>query len=339
MQHYPMLGLDVAKKTVQVCLLEASGVHRSVSIANSETGFRKLEAWLAPYRLDTVTVCLEATNVYGAAVSLFCYEREATVYMMNPLQVASYMRLELRRVKTDKTDAEAIAQCGLALVHRIQPWKPLPEYYQELRDLVRHLYDLTRSRARVKNQMEKARYLTSAATPVLRRALRSELAFYTKAIETLHTEIAACIERHEELRQRYERLRSAPGIGPVSALTLMAEVPDIRRFASPKQLAAFAGLTPRIRHSGERQPLSQPISKIGSARLRRVLYMAALSAKRSNPHLREFAQRLQLRHAKKPKVVSIAVARKLLHLAYALDKHQNHFNPNYQKIHLVPGTV
>ncbi len=334
-----MLGLDVAKKTLQACIVEESGEPRSTSVSNTEAGFRKLAAWLAPHSIDTMTVCLEATNVYGAAVTTFFYERQATVYVANPLQVAKFMGAELRRVKTDKADAEAIAHFAIALSHRLRPWKPLPAHYQELRDLVRHLYDLTRSHSRIQNQLEKAAFLTSAAAPAVTQALQSELSFYEQAITTMHTQIAACIKRHDDLRHRYALLTSAKGIGPITALTLMAEVPDMQQFHSPKQLAAYAGLTPRIRHSGDRQPISQPISKVGSARLRRVFYMAALTAKKHNPSVSEFAHRLQHERGKKPKVVIIAVARKLLHLAFAMEKHQTPFDPNYQKLQLTPGTV
>lgn len=337
MQNYPILGLDISKETLDACLLEAAGTHRSVHVQNTPAGFRKLVSWLAPYTLDAVTVCLEATNVYGVAVTTFFYKRQATVYVVNPAAVSHFMHSELRRVKTDKADAEAIAH--FALTHRLQPWQPQPEHYQELRDLVRRLYALTKSRVRIQNRMEKVQYLTSAARTVLLTSLKEELHFYTLAIKKLYRSITSCLERHADLHERFALLTSAPGVGPVTALTVMAELPNIEQFSSAKQVAAYAGLTPRIRHSGKHRPDSQPISKIGNAQLRHALYMSALTAKRSNEHLRNVARRLRDERGKKPKVVIIAIARRLLHLLYAMEKHQAPFDPNYHKLQLTPGTV
>jgi transposase len=339
MQNYPMVGLDVSKQTLDVFLLEASGDHRTTTVRNTEAGFTKLQAWLAPYSIEQITLCLEATNVYSVAVSTFFYEQQATVYLANPSQVAAFMRTELRRVKTDTADAESIAHFAVAVAHRLRPWQPLPEQYQELRDLVRHLHELTRSRARVKNRREKTGYLTSAAASLIKSSITKEIEFYDRAIKALRRTIQKCLDRYPELSGRYNLLRSAPGIGPISAVTIMAEIPNMRQFASAKQLAAYAGLTPRIRHSGLHQPASQPISKIGNAQLRSICYMAALTAKKHNAPLNALAHRLLIEHHKKPKVVVIAVARKMLHLLYAMEKQQIPFNENYQNCQLSTGTI
>jgi transposase len=339
MQKYPIVGLDVSKQTLDVFLLEASGDHRTTTVRNSEAGFRKLQEWLAPHPIESMTVCLEATNVYSFAVSTFFYEQQATVYLANPSQVAAYMRTELRRVKTDIADAESIAHFAVALAHRLRPWQPMPEQYQELRDLVRYLHELTRSRARVKNRREKTRYLTSATASLIKSSITKEIEFYDRSIKVLHRAIKKCLDRYPDLSGRYNLLRSAPGIGPISAVTIMAEIPNMRQFQSARQLAAYAGLTPRIRHSGKHQPVSQSISKIGNAQLRSTCYMAALTAKRHNAPMTAFSHRLQIEHHKKPKVVVIAVARKLLHLLYAMEKHQMPFNENYQNCQLSAGTI
>src|SRR5512140_1343660 len=278
-QNYPILGIDVSKRKLDACLLGATGDTASVQVPNTAAGFKKLKVWLVRHRTEQVTVALESTNVYSAGVSLFFYEQGATVYLANPAQVHAYMHSELRRAKTDKADAQAIARFAAALADRLRPWQPLPAHYQELRHLVRHLCELVRSRARVKNRIEKGSYLSSAAAASIRRSLRVELAFYDRTLRTLLTEIRKYLQPYPDLTGRFELLTSVPGVGQMTALTFMAEIPDVRQFASAKQLAAYAGVTPRIRHSGQHTPLSQPISKVGNARLRRAFYMAALTAK------------------------------------------------------------
>lgn len=336
-QNYPLLGIDVSKATLDICLRLETGKQLFLTVKNTSQGYAKLANWLERQEAAPSAVCLEATNSYGVGIALFCYERAMTVYLVNPSQVHAFMGAELRRVKTDKADAALLADFAVAMAHKLQPWKPLPEQYQELRELVRHLHQLIDNRARAKTHMEKIDYLMSAAKPHIVRSLKAELQHYEKEIKLILKDIQQCLRTHEELQGRYELLLSAPGVGPMTALTFMTEVPDIRQFASAKQLAAYAGVTPRIRHSGTRMPSSQPISKIGNARLRKAFYMAALTAKRFNQSIVGFARRLQ--QHKKPKVVTIAVERKLIHLLYAMEKNQRPFDPKYQHQLAMTGTI
>jgi transposase len=335
-QNYPLLGIDVSKLKLDACILFEDGQHVSQTVKNTPEGYATLAAWMKQLGVTPSAACLEATNSYSMGIALFLYEHAMTVYLVNPLQVHSFMRAELRRVKTDKADAALLADFVAAMGSKLRPWQPLPEHYQELRDLVRYLHELTRSKARVKTRMEKVNYLTSAAKTPISRSMNANLRHYVKEIRLIKKAIQDCLRAHEELRGRYALLTTAPGVGPVVALTFMAEVPNILQFPSAKQLASYAGVTPKIRHSGSRTPGSQPISKIGNARLREAFFMASLTAKRYNQSMTTFAERL--RDHKKPIVINVAVMRKLLHLLYAMEKNNRPFDPNYQKIAPMTGT-
>ena len=145
------------------------------------------------------------------------------------------MRAELRRAKTDKADAEVIANFIAAMSKKLHPWHPLPEHYQELRDLVRYLHDLTEDRAAVYNRMEKIEYVTSKAKARILRSLKADLAHYEKEIRMIKKDIQACLRKHQDLTNRDELLTSAPGIGEITALTFMAEVPRIEQCSCAKQ--------------------------------------------------------------------------------------------------------
>jgi transposase len=338
---YPILGIDVSKAKLDGCLLDAEGNHTSVQVKNTTAGLKALAHWLEQRSVTELTVCLESTNVYGAAVALFFHERHqhnqscATVILANPTAVHAYMRAKMQRAKTDKADAALIAHYARAMAETLRPWHPLPSSYDELRDLVRLLQDLTRCRARAKNRMEKLAYITSTAKIRIQRSVRADLAHYEKETRLVTNDIRKCIQKNEAMQQRYQLVTSAPGIGFVTAVTFMAEVPNIHQFAHAKQLAAFAGVTPRVSQSGQRQPTSQPISKMGNARLRRAFFMASLSARQYNKGITVCAQN----HAsKKPMVLQLAVARKLLHLLYAMEKYQRPFDQNYQNRGLAMGT-
>jgi transposase len=333
--NYPILGIDISKATLDSCLLLAEGMQASVQVKNTPAGLKTLARWVKQQTVLDTTVCLEATNVYGAAVALFFHERQQTIILANPMAVHAYMRAKMQRAKTDKADAALIASYARAMAETLRPWHPLPATYEQLRDLVRLLHDLTQCRARVKNRMEKIAYLTSAAKTRVERSVRADLAHYEKEIRIVTKDIQACIHNDEAMQRRFQLITSAPGIGFVTAITFMAEVPNIHQFAHAKQLAAFAGVTPRVTQSGQRQPASQPISKMGNARLRRAFFMASLSARQYNKAITVCTQN---RASKKPMVLQLAVARKLLHLLYAMEIHQTPYNPQYQKLHTITGT-
>ena len=134
------------------------------------------------------------------------------------------------------------------------------------------------------------------------------------------------------MRQQCDLLVSIPGIGQWTAARLLAELPQWKSLAGPRQAAAHAGLTPRHHQSGTSVRGASHLAKTGSSRLRRALYMPALVAIRSNPLLKAFAERLRLA-GKAPKQIICAVMRKLLHIAYGVLKHAQPFDPNYLTTH------
>jgi transposase len=338
-KNYPILGIDVSKKQLDVCVLQADEQRMSLKVNNTPAGFEKLMQWLKKKNVEPVAAGLESTGVYSMGIAVSLHEQGMVVYLANPSQVHSYMRAEMRRAKTDKADAEAIANFIASMSKKLHPWEPIPEHYQELRDLVRYLHEITRSRATIKNRMDKMDYMTSKAKERVRKLIEADLAHYNKQISSIKKDIHKCIRKHPDLTCRYERITTAPGIGEITAVTYMSEVPNVKVFSCAKKLVAYTGISPRISHSGIRHPESQPISKMGNATLRQIVYMGALTAKWHNPNMTGFATRLRDEGKKKPKVVTVAVARKLLHLLYAMDKNQTSFDPNYQKKHLLKGTI
>ncbi len=124
-----------------------------------------------------------------------------------------------------------------------------------------------------------------------------------------------------------ELLETIPGIATQTATTLLAEIVHLRNYKNARQVAAYAGLSPRLRESGTSGKCSR-LSKTGNSRVRKALFMPAISAKRHNPVLRQFSERLARRG--KPKMAIIgAVMRKLLHLAFGVLKTRKPFDPNH----------
>lgn len=165
--------------------------------------------------------------------------------------------------------------------------------------------------------------LEKASSSVVRADLERTLSFLKGRLAELEGALLEAVERDPQWRERSALLTSAPGVGPITALTLLADLPELGS-VSDKEAAALMGIAPMNRDSGRSRGHRRTIG--GRARVRKVLYMAALTASRYNPTLRAFYQRL--RAAGKPaKVAIVAVMHKLLVHLNAMIKHHQAWQP------------
>ena len=134
------------------------------------------------------------------------------------------------------------------------------------------------------------------------------------------------IDSHPILREQRELLVSIPGIGETTAAKFLAEILDVKLYESARQLAAFAGLAPRLHESGRSVRKRARLSKVGAPRLRKALYFPAISAMRHNPQVRALSLRLKER-GKCPMQVIGAAMRKLVHIAFGVLKNGERFKP------------
>lgn len=147
-------------------------------------------------------------------------------------------------------------------------------------------------------------------------------------IDNTQQKIDKLISSSEQLNQDIEYMQTIPGIGKKTAVTILAEVPNIRNFSNARALAAFAGLTPKHCSSGTSINKKSKISKIGSSKLRNALYFPAMSSMRCNHDMIKFVQKLRNK-GKNGKVIVIAIMRKLLHLVFGLLKNNSSFKYNF----------
>jgi len=196
-------------------------------------------------------------------------------------------------------------------------WAPPPPEVQELQALCRRLEALKADRTRELNRKQSG--LTSVTVLA---TIEDHIAFLDGQIADLKQGIKDLIDRHPDLREQYDLLTTIPGIGPQTAAHFLAEVPDISRFESAGELAAYAGLTPYQHDSGSSVHRPGRLVKIGNSRFRTAFYMPALAA------IFALVERLRA-NGKKPMTIVGAVMRKLVHLAYGVLKHRQPFDPNY----------
>jgi transposase len=316
------LGIDISKDKFDVCLLTREKAYQR-EFDNCPSGFENLRKFLGRFTSDPLHACMEATGRYGESLSEFLYQTGCKVSVVNPARIKSYGASKLRRNKTDKADSALIAQ----YCQREDPslWSPAPESFTGLQSLTRRLDDLQGILL-----MEQNRLKSGEKNREVIESLEAHLKVLAEMIEETKEAIQSHIEKHPNLKRDQELLVTIPGIGKLTAAKILGEVRDIRDFTSARQLAAYAGLTPRNCFSGTSVHKKARMSKTGNVNLRKSVYMSAISAKKYNPIISAFYQRLLSRGL--PKMAAIGAAmRKLLHLVFGILKSGKPFDPDFLK--------
>lgn len=310
------VGIDVAKRTLAVVVLLAEGKQRQKHCANTSSGHAELVRWLARYA-PAAPIGLEATGGYQEAVAIALHDAGFRVSVLNPQAIAAYAASQLRRAKTDPTDAAVIAHD--VRTQAPSAWTPPPPELRQLQALVRRLDALLEMRTQELNRLDHA-------AAIIRPSITATIDHLDRQITAVKRQIANHIDQHPSLRAQRDLLQSIPGIGSTTAAIVLGELLQIQRFASARQCAAFTGLVPYVRQSGASIRGRGAIGKLGCSRLRKALYFPALTAMRCNPPLRRFAARLEA--AGKPKLVIIAaVMRKLVHQIFGVLRSNRVFDP------------
>jgi transposase len=314
------IGIDVSKDTLDACLPPADGKPRSRVFPNDGPGHAALRAWAAAHG-PAPGFCLESTGTYGAALATTLAEAGYHVSVVNPARVKYAGLMRGQGNKTDQADARLIAE--YATRERPPAWRPAPAEVQELQALVRRRDDLRGLGAR-----EKGRLAAPGLTRAARQSIARTVAFLEKEADRLQRQASGLIAASAALRADCALLESIPGVGTATAHTLLAELPAPDCFASAQQAAAYAGLAPREYRSGTSVRKCTRLSKAGNARLRRALYLPALTAIRFNPLLKALFERLVAAGKARMSAVG-ACMRKLLMIAYGVLKHRAPFDPSW----------
>lgn len=309
MEAIPVVGLDVAKAWIDVCVLPERAQWR---VTQSLAGLRRLAERLLALAPSRIVV--EATGGYEHGLVDALGAAGLPVVVVNPRRVRQFGRASGQLAKSDRLDALLLARYG----QQVQPpLRPLPSSAQgELSALV------TRRRQVLDQRVAEQQRLELATAPV-RAGIKAHVHWLSQQLARLDAQIAAAIARDPVWRAQRQLLESIPGVGVVTASTLLAELPELGQLDG-KQIAALVGLAPFTVESGVWR--GQRHIWGGRASVRSVLFMAVKSAKRYNPALAPFAQRLVSR-GKPYKVVAVACMRKLLVLCNAVLRDGVPFDP------------
>lgn len=312
------LGIDIAKNKFDVALLK-NDKYKSKSFDNQPTGFVALLAWMKQREPGTIHVCLEATGAYGDNLAKFLFENGYTVSVVNPSRIKAFGESELVRNKNDKLDAKLIAR----FCEKMNPvaWQPDPPEIEHLRMLGRRRDVLISMRTQEMNRL-------GNPDQTVNQSIEKVLAFLNQEIEQITQSIKDHINGNDDLKKKRDLLDSIKGVGDVVIEAILSETNGFARFERIEQVVAYMGLSPKEKTSGTSIKGRPSLCKIGSARLRKALYMPALSAIKCNPFVRALYQRLTAK-SKNGMVIACACMKKLVHIMFGVLKNGKPFDPSY----------
>lgn len=323
------LGMDVAKAKLDCCLLldEASGKRKTKVVSNAKPGIVDLLAWVAKQNIspEELHVVMEGTGVYHEQAALALADAAVTVSIVNPAQVKDFGRGLAVRTKTDSVDSFVLARYGALL--KPKAWVPPAPEARILQALLARRVAIAQDLQRERNRQEKA---DATDTPdQIQKSIADSIEFLVKQLAELQQLIDDHIDKHPSLKNDMALLQSIPAVGPQVGGNMLS-VMHSHNFNSAEQLAAYLGLVPVERQSGSSVLGRARLSKAGPARIRAILYMAAIVAIRCNPHVKALYERLLARGKSKMSALGAAM-RKLVHLCFGVLKTQQPYEQDYSK--------
>jgi len=306
------VGIDVAKQSFDVCCLPEE---RQWSLSYDEKGLSQLLRELP--EKGTCLIVIEATGGYQRRLVAELIGAGHHVAVVNPRQVRDFARGLGILAKTDRLDAQVIARFGQHV--RPRTLEKRPEKQAELEQLVVRRRQLIHLRTAETNRLE------TITAKAVRKSIQQVVHLLGKQIDRIEKDIFALLESDDGWKDKRDLLGSVLGVGTVTVASLLAELPELGML-NRQEIAALVGLAPFNRDSGRFRGKRSIWG--GRASVRSVLYMAAMTARRCNPTIRQFADRLEAQ-GKPYKVVITACMRKLLVILNTMVKNNTHWNPDF----------
>jgi transposase len=304
------VGIDVAKNHFDVHLLPAQSSFR---VSSDAKGRHQLQSQLPTPQ--SCLIVLEPTGAYHLTLVAELVAAGHAVAVVNPRQIRDFAKALGILAKTDTLDATVLARFALA----VQP-RPLSQIHprqNELDELVARRRQLIQHRTAESNRLGQCRVKT------VRKSLERSLSILEKDLHEIEDAIATLVSSDDDWQARMQQLQTVPGVGPVTALTLVAELPELGQL-NHKAIAALVGVAPINRDSGQFRGKRRIHG--GRSSVRSVLYMASLAAVRHNPVIKAFAERLR-QAGKAKKTVLVACLHKLLTILNAMVKAKSNWSP------------
>ena len=329
-----IVGIDVAQKELVVSLGRMNSdlskeVYSQKSFANTQKGFFALTLWVkkmteADCKLRFV---MEATGVYHEAVAYFLEEKGYAISIVMPNKISNYMRTLETKTLTDKTCAEAITRFGLE--RELSDWKRPKKVFKTLRQLTRERDQVVQLRTMAKNHLHAEQAEAEPNKDSVAR-IKKQIELFNKQEKEIISALSVLTNQDQQIKTSTRLICTIPGVGLVTAATVLAETNGFELIRNKRQLTSYAGLDVKEKESGTSIKQKPRISKKGNKYLRKAMYMPSLAAIRHEQRFKAIYARLVSKHGIKKKA-GVAVQRKLLELIFTIYKTNKAYDPNYIK--------
>lgn len=289
------VGIDVAKEKLDVATSDNRKVY---TFEYNKSGLKKLIAFIT--ECCPQKICLEATGGWERELVVALHQHQFEVAVVNPRQIRDFAKATNQLAKTDEIDARIITQFAKLMQPRITP--KLSESQQKLRDLTARRRQVNKLLVQEKNR------LSTTHDKEIQKLIRQAIKFYEKQLDTVRTAQLKIIQKDKQTQQRAHIITSVPGLGPATVATLISELPELGQL-NRRQIARLIGVAPTNRDSGTLR--GKRTTGGGRVDVRNALYMPTIVAKKHNPKIKAFYERL-LANGKSKMVAIIAAMRKLI---------------------------
>jgi transposase len=328
-----VVAADVDQKNLVVSLGRlnedlSTEIYAHKVFANDQKGFTNLVNWVDKLMVRDMAVhfVMEATGVYHESFAYFLDLKGELVSVVLSNVTSNYRRtLELKTI-TDKTSSEVIAR--LALSRNLLIWHRPDAVLKKLKQLTRERDQLVGERVLIKNQLHAEKAEAEPHQATLSR-MNKRITLLDKQEKEIQSEIQQIIVSHPGLKEEISLICSIPGVGTLTAVTVLAETNGFELIRNKRQLTSYAGLDVKDKQSGSSVKGKSKISKRGNRYLRKALHMPALAAIRSDERYKNVFARLVAKHGIKMKA-AVAVQRKLLELMYTIHKTKTPYRQDYR---------
>lgn len=333
------VGIDFSKEKIDVAIIFAEGLTEtsmrvSNEFKNSVSGYKQLVKWVEESSNETEPslwlFCGENTGDYSKPLCNFLYGRGFDMWLENAKSIKDASGI--RRLKSDRADANMIAEYAMRNYDKAIIYEPLSESLSQLRELflyrqmvVRHRCSFQVRRGEKRLNMEK-----SPVKTMISQSGRHIVTELNKEIEKIDKRIAELIDSDDELAQVFNIVTSIPGIGTQNAVCLMVYTDNFRRFNfDSRKIACYYGIAPFGRDSGTSVHTDPHVHYMANRQIKAMLSQAALSAARFNPVIASYYSRL-IAKGKKRQIALNNVKNKLVHIVTAMVRNKQLFDKDYK---------
>lgn len=325
-------GIDVAQKELVITL---GRMYEDFNIElfsykvfkNSDSGIKSLVEWVDK-QIDKelpIRYVMEATGVYHQKFAYHLVDNECEVSIVLPNKISNYIRTIEQKTVTDKSCSQAIAQFGLE--RKLDRWTKPKSIYRELQQLTREREQIVQERSNIKNQIHAESVEAMPNERSLDR-MKKRIVLLNLQEKEIKKEINEITKTDLQVSNTIKRVTSIPGVGELTAITVLAETNGFELIRNKSQLTSYAGLDVKEKQSGTSVKGKPRISKKGNRFLRKSLHLPALSAVKWDENFKSVCARLVSKHGIKMKAL-VAVQRKLLELIYILFKNETLYDKDY----------